>query len=731
MNKKHSRVILAAVLSAVMILSTCIPAFAADETEPVVVNDESVTVQGSVKIDGEQEAVHVQASNDDASAKVTGDVEIKNDYWEAEGVGAYSNTGNGNKASVDVAGNVKATGTGGTEANAVEVNAQFKGNEASVKVGKDVTAKSDDGYAVGIDSYSTSGAKTKAEVKGNVKAEGSDADGININNHGGTADIKVDGNVSAEASEDYGCGVDISMSSGSAKVDVGKDVSAKGKEWSDGIHISAGGSGGLSSPGNTSDDEQEDKTNVEVKVGGNVKADADGEWGAVGATTYNGGAVIDITIGGNIDAGTTGIIAGNGIYGGYGDGSTGGQTNISVGGNVTGGDCGLEINNGGIVDYDIFVKEIIKGGEVGVVVYEDQYEGYPVSEDSKEKVGAVSLTVWKIELNERGNAAEYFGNGDYPDGPIGPQEDEGPKAATTFESGIKYIIKLEQPKEGGSLSATDAKGKDLETSHDYEVANEGDRVLLKVDLLPGYKIVGAFNGLGEKVKLKMDSKGNYYIDVPKGGGVYLSVELGKEKYDVVFENEDGTELQSEKMEYGDTPEYKGEEPEKESTAQYSYTFAGWEPEINPVTGDITYKAVFDEVLNKYDISFDLGGGTLDGESGTVVKNYDYGTVFELPAPVREGYRFLYWKGSQYNAGDSYTVDGAHTFTAVWEKIEEKKEETKPSNGGDNSGSSVTTVKLAAVGAPPTADNHGLYIWLILMALAVAAAAVVIGMRKRV
>ena len=107
MNKKHSRVILAAVLSAVMILSTCIPAFAADETEPVEVRDESVTVQGSVKIDGEQEAVHVQASNDDASAKVTGDVEIKNGYWEAEGVGAYSTSENGKKASVDVAGNVK------------------------------------------------------------------------------------------------------------------------------------------------------------------------------------------------------------------------------------------------------------------------------------------------------------------------------------------------------------------------------------------------------------------------------------------------------------------------------------------------------------------------------------------------------------------------------------------------------------------------------------------------
>ena len=47
---------------------------------------------------------------------------------------------------------------------------KFKGDEASVKVGKDATAKSDDGYAVGIDSYSTSGAKTEAEYRPSEEA---------------------------------------------------------------------------------------------------------------------------------------------------------------------------------------------------------------------------------------------------------------------------------------------------------------------------------------------------------------------------------------------------------------------------------------------------------------------------------------------------------------------------------------------------------------------------------
>ena len=48
------------------------------------------------------------------------------------------------------------------------------------------------------------------------------------------------------------------------------------------------------------------------------------------------------------------------------------------------------------------------------------------------------------------------------------------------------------------------------------------------------------------------------------------------------------------------------------------------------------------------------------------------------APIREGYQFLYWKGSEYHPGESYTVpDGGHTFVAQWEKVE-KKPEDKPS-----------------------------------------------------
>ena len=50
-------------------------------------------------------------------------------------------------------------------------------------------------------------------------------------------------------------------------------------------------------------------------------------------------------------------------------------------------------------------------------------------------------------------------------------------------------------------------------------------------------------------------------------------------------------------------------------------------------------------------------------------------------PVREGYEFLYWKGSKYQPGDSYTVEGDHTFTAIWlaESEDDPDKPDKPDN----------------------------------------------------
>ena len=78
------------------------------------------------------------------------------------------------------------------------------------------------------------------------------------------------------------------------------------------------------------------------------------------------------------------------------------------------------------------------------------------------------------------------------------------------------------------------------------------------------------------------------------------------------------------------------------------------------------------------VIFDANGGAW--ANGDIRREYRCapGSVITIEsAPMREGYKFLYWEGSEFYPGESYTVPAeGHTFTAMWE--EEKKPEEKPS-----------------------------------------------------
>ena len=79
-------------------------------------------------------------------------------------------------------------------------------------------------------------------------------------------------------------------------------------------------------------------------------------------------------------------------------------------------------------------------------------------------------------------------------------------------------------------------------------------------------------------------------------------------YDVYWLNWDNDLLGMNRLPYGETPSYDLDTPTKEGDAQYSYTFAGWDPAVAPVTGDAFYKATFNQVVNKYTITWKDGDG---------------------------------------------------------------------------------------------------------------------------
>ncbi len=72
----------------------------------------------------------------------------------------------------------------------------------------------------------------------------------------------------------------------------------------------------------------------------------------------------------------------------------------------------------------------------------------------------------------------------------------------------------------------------------------------------------------------------------------------------------GSERQTQSYKYGETPVYDGE-PSRPNEGNYSYTFTGWDKEIVPVTGDVTYTATW-RVTN-----INAGGddGDDDGDDG--------------------------------------------------------------------------------------------------------------------
>ena len=66
-------------------------------------------------------------------------------------------------------------------------------------------------------------------------------------------------------------------------------------------------------------------------------------------------------------------------------------------------------------------------------------------------------------------------------------------------------------------------------------------------------------------------------------------------FELIFQNEDGTELWRTTVSGGANVVYGGEEPQKDEDEQYTYRFSGWDHDFSLVTQDMIITACFEQI----------------------------------------------------------------------------------------------------------------------------------------
>ena len=156
------------------------------------------------------------------------------------------------------------------------------------------------------------------------------------------------------------------------------------------------------------------------------------------------------------------------------------------------------------------------------------------------------------------------------------------------------------------------------------------------------------------------------VDTVIGNTVYIAQFANKtNSYTVTWQNWDGTVLEvDENIEYGATPTYNGSVPTKEGNAQYTYAFSGWDPTVDTVTGNVTYVAQFEKVLNKYKVTWKNDDGTVLNE-----EHVEYGTMPSFNGtPIKDNERFYYFVFKAWTPEISAITEDT-TYTAVYDKFE--------------------------------------------------------------
>ncbi|MCR4804263.1 MAG: hypothetical protein K5981_01235 [Clostridia bacterium] len=150
------------------------------------------------------------------------------------------------------------------------------------------------------------------------------------------------------------------------------------------------------------------------------------------------------------------------------------------------------------------------------------------------------------------------------------------------------------------------------------------------------------------------------VETVTGDATYTATYTETRRNYTVTWNVEGVQTQ-ETYAYGETPVFKGT-LDKAPTEQYSYTFTGWSPAVEAVTGDASYTAQYSQAVRSYTI-------TWKNDDGSVIDTTEatYGSVPEHAAAVKEATDEFYYTFAGWTPA-LQTVRGDATYTATYTEV---------------------------------------------------------------
>ncbi len=151
------------------------------------------------------------------------------------------------------------------------------------------------------------------------------------------------------------------------------------------------------------------------------------------------------------------------------------------------------------------VQGTVSGGEHNIVL---------VGESKTENL---DITVWKVDISDSKNVVETEKTEI-----VDKEEVTKYTRNEEAEKKINYIIKVDQPTDYKiNLEGT------TRNAHDLDLAHEGDKVYLNVDILQGYNVEFYDINNNSSYSIVPNGYGGAYLVVPRGGGVQVGVTLTK------------------------------------------------------------------------------------------------------------------------------------------------------------------------------------------------------------